>query len=70
MLENARPLRYNKYIKRKHPLQKWMLSRKGLNVLTNTAYPVCRRGRHFLFSLISLIEKGKQRNDEASEGNQ
>ena len=24
----------------------------------------------FLFSLISLIEKGKQRNDEASEGNQ
>ena len=28
------------------------------------------QGTAFLFSLISLIEKGKQRNDEASEGNQ
>ena len=34
-----------------------MLSRKGLNVLTNTAYPVCRRGRHFYFRLFLLSRK-------------
>ena len=29
MLENARPLRYNKYIKRKHPLQSGCSREKG-----------------------------------------
>ena len=41
----------------KAPTPKWMLSRKGLNVLTNTAYPVCRRGRHFYFRLFLLSRK-------------
>ena len=41
-----------------------------LNVLTDTASPVGQTGEAFLFVLFSLIEKGKQRNDEASEGNQ
>ena len=43
--------------KKKAPTPKWMLSRKRLNVLTNTAYPVGRRGRHFYFHLFLLSRK-------------
>ena len=55
MLENARPLRYNKYIKRKHPLQSGC-SQDGLSVFTDTAYPVGRQDRHFYFRLLFLEE--------------
>lgn len=40
------------------------------NVLTDTAYPVGRQDRHFLFLLVLSVKKGKKRNNEAAKGNQ
>ena len=45
-------------------------SRQDGNVLTDTAYPVQQTGQAFLFSLVSLIEKGKQRNNQTTKGHQ
>ena len=42
--------------KGKHPLQSGC-SRIVLNVLTDTAYPVCRQDRHFYFRLFLLSRK-------------
>ena len=41
-----------------------------MNVLKDTAYPVDQTGQAFLFSLVSLIEKGKQRYNQATKGHQ
>ena len=38
------------------PTPKWMLPSR-LNVLTDTAYPVCRQDRHFYFRLFLLSRK-------------
>ena len=42
--------------KEKHPLQSGC-SQGNLNVLTDTAYPVCRQDRHFYFCLFLLLRK-------------
>lgn len=39
-----------------------------MNVLKDTAYPVDQTGQAFLFSLVSLIEKGKQRYNKTTKG--
>ena len=41
-------------ILKKVPTPKWMLPRR-LNVLTDTAYPVCRQDRHFYFRFFFLL---------------
>ena len=47
---------------KKAPTPKWMLPSKDLFVsLIDTASPVDQTGGAFLFTLVSLIEKGKQR---------
>ena len=60
---------YYDYTK-KAPTPKWMLQVYSDIVLTDTAYPVGQTGQAFLFSLvsISLIEKGKQRNNQTTKG--
>ncbi|KEZ89452.1 hypothetical protein IO98_15905 [Lacrimispora celerecrescens] len=45
--------------KRKHPLQKWMLSRLMLKCPYDTAYPVGRQGGHFYFLLFLLSRKAR-----------
>jgi hypothetical protein len=56
---------------RKAPTPKWMLRAKVLNVLLDTASPVDQTGGAFLFMLIfSLIEKGKQCNNQTTKGYQ
>jgi len=54
---------------KKAPTPKWMLLSKALNVLTDTASPVGQTGGAFLFVLVSLIEKGKQRSNQSAKGN-
>lgn len=66
-LENPLQAWYYDYTK-KAPTPKWMLPRR-LNVLTDTAYPVCRQDRHFYCALfLSLVEKGKQRYNKTTKG--
>lgn len=48
---------------KKAPTPKVDAPSKRVNVLTDTASPVDQTGEAFLFVLVSLIEKGKQRND-------
>lgn len=57
------------YIKGKHPLQSGC-SYIRLNVLTDTASSVSQTGEALFFVLVSLIEKGKQRNNKATKSNQ
>ena len=52
-LENSLQAWYYDYTK-KAPAPKWMLPRR-LNVLTDTAYPVCRQDRHFYFRFFFLL---------------
>lgn len=56
-LEKIKKWCYDTYTKGKHPLQRWMLL-KRVDVLTDTASPVCRQERLF-FALVPLIEEGK-----------
>ena len=52
------------------PTPKWMLPEKLIYLSMRGASPVDQTGGAFLFSLISLVEKGKQCNEQASKGNQ
>jgi len=70
LLEFIEWIDYNRGVERKHPLQKWMLLVDYLNVLMDTAYPVDQTGWAFLFTLISLIEKGDNRYNQATKGYQ
>lgn len=54
---------YYRYVKGKHPLQSGCSELRRWIVLMDDAYPVDQTGWAFLFSLVSLIEKGKQRNN-------
>ena len=52
------------------PTPKRMLPEKLIYLSMRGASPVDQTGGAFLFSLISLVEKGKQCNEQAPKGNQ
>lgn len=52
------------------PTPKRMLPEKLIYLSMRGASPVDQTGGAFLFSLIPLIEKGKQCNEQAPKGNQ
>lgn len=65
-LESSNDLRYNNHTKRKHPLQSGCLPiwiYLPLNERRPFPWPT---GWALFFSLISLVEKGKQRNDQTA----
>ncbi len=69
MLEICKKQCYHIHTKGKHPLQSGC-SYTRLDVFTDTASPVDQTGEALFFVLVPLIEKGKQRYNKATKGNQ